>query len=143
MQQNIGVNPVHGGSRWQSLHPSLTIPYSGTTLLSERGKHPALGARPAAADVLYQAAIARFLTTGPGVPGDWLVRQGKADPAVNGQTEQEFTRHAANLARRHAQLRLDRPDELAKRSCFVQKKSCAVSRARREGIALQCENRVK
>jgi hypothetical protein len=75
--------------------------------------HPALDARPTEADALYQAAIARFLTTDPGVLGDWLVRHGKAELAVNALTEPALTRSDAYLARLHALLRLDKTDELA------------------------------
>jgi hypothetical protein len=76
------------------------------------GMHPALDARPAEADSLYQAAIARFLTTDPGVLGNWLVSQGKTELAVSVLAEPARTRSDAYLARLHALLRLDKVDEL-------------------------------
>ena len=77
------------------------------------GMNPALDVRPEEADSIYQAAIARFLTTDPAVLGEWLVRHGQAELAVSILAEPALTRSDAYLARLHALLRLERTDELA------------------------------
>ena len=104
------------------LGPGITLPDlpawlknqpQATAIHHLLGMHTAIEARPAEADALYQAAIARFLTKEPGVLGDWLVRHGQAELAVNVLTEPALTRSDAYLARLHALLRLDKAGELA------------------------------
>ncbi|MCX6877913.1 MAG: hypothetical protein NTW21_29480 [Verrucomicrobia bacterium] len=103
------------------LAPGITLPDlpawlkdqpQATALHHLLGMHPALEAHPEQADSLYQAAIGRFLTSEPGVLGNWLVRHGQADLAVSVLTEPALTRSDAYLARLHALLRLDRTDEI-------------------------------
>jgi hypothetical protein len=100
------------GSTLPDLPAWLKTQPQATTIHHLLGIQPALDARPEQADSLYQAAIARFLATDPGVLGEWLVRHGQAELAVRTLTEPALTRSDAYLARLHALLRLERPDEL-------------------------------
>lgn len=103
------------------LGPGITLPDlpdwlnhqpQATAIHHLLGMHPAFEARPQQADSLYQAAIARFLSTEPGVLGDWLVRHGQANLAVDVLAGPALIRSDAYLSRLHALLRLDRSGEL-------------------------------
>ncbi|MCX6868826.1 MAG: hypothetical protein NTV46_22010 [Verrucomicrobia bacterium] len=72
------------------------------------GMHPTLEALPETALRLYESAVARFLSTEPGVLGTWLVRHGKAEMVVRILEEPAKTRSDAYLARLHALLRLQK-----------------------------------
>jgi hypothetical protein len=100
------------GSTLPDLPAWLKNQPQATTIHHLLGMNPALDARPTEVDPLYQAAVARFLTSDPGVLGEWLVRQGQADLAVSALTEPALTRSDAYIARLHALQRLERSDEL-------------------------------
>jgi hypothetical protein len=70
------------------------------------GMNPALEARPHEADRFVETAIERFLTTNPGVLGDWLVSHGRAAQAASLPEQAALSRPDAYLVRLHALLRL-------------------------------------
>jgi hypothetical protein len=73
---------------------------------------PAIESTPGQTERYYQMAIDRFLATDPGVLGTWLVRQGRAEQALELLAEPAKTRSDAFLARVHALLLLKRDDEI-------------------------------
>ena len=68
------------------------------------GMNPALLARPEIADRFYQAAVTRFLTSDPGVLGDWLLSHAQAGQAAAILEQPAQSRPDAYLARLHALL---------------------------------------
>jgi hypothetical protein len=83
-----------------------------TTLHHLLALRPAIEAAPGQSERYYQMAIDRFLATDPGVLGTWLVRQGRAEQALELLAEPAKTRSDAFLARIHAMLLLKRDDEI-------------------------------
>ena len=75
--------------------------------------HPAIEAQPAAAESLFDAAIARFLIIDPGTLGTWLVRHNRSEQAAKLLTEPAKTSSSAFIARLNALLRLNKTAELA------------------------------
>ncbi|MEI6604965.1 MAG: hypothetical protein WCP35_06625 [Verrucomicrobiota bacterium] len=69
---------------------------------------PALEARPASAEHIFNSAIKRFLATDPAVLGSWLARHNQADKAAAILEGPAKTSADAYLARLHVLLRLRR-----------------------------------
>ena len=72
---------------------------------------PALAAQPAAAQI-YQKACDRFMATDPGVLGNWLISNGRAEQAITILAEPAKTKSDAYSALLHALLETAHTDDL-------------------------------
>ena len=103
----VAGEPLPDLSTWLNHQPQATALHHLVAI------NPSLEAHPEAADQLYQAAVARFLTGSPGALGSWLLRHGQAAMAADVLKTAAQTCPDAYLARLHALLHLQRDSALA------------------------------